>query len=302
MFDPPSDQGYGEYVELYNKGDSSVSLAGWRFTSGIRYTFPAGTNLASGGYLVLAKDLNFIKAQYGDIPAVGPYSGTLANSGERLKLVDADGNFVDGLHYERQGNWPDWTGGGGSSMELVHPDMDNSQGSAWRDSDESAKRKFHSFSHTSRYEQWNSRGSESDYKELHMFLVGDGELILDNISLKKNGNGPNILTNARKNSTRGSANDGWLCQGTHHKSYVDEQGRLHIISTGHGDNKANRIELDIPDIQRGDNVTLTFDAQWVEGKSRLIVQTWDHSVGEAFMFIKELIRSSWCSSRQGVIE
>ena len=22
MFDPPSDQGYGEYVELYNKGDS----------------------------------------------------------------------------------------------------------------------------------------------------------------------------------------------------------------------------------------------------------------------------------------
>ena len=90
MFDPP-DQGYGEYVELRQRGDSSVVLQ-VALCFRIRYTFPAGTNLASGGYLVLAKDLVHPK-QYGDIPAVGPYSGTVANSAE-AKLVD-EGNFVE---------------------------------------------------------------------------------------------------------------------------------------------------------------------------------------------------------------
>ena len=283
MIDPPSDQRHGEFIELHNKGGSPVNLSGWRFTDGVNFTFPAGTTLAAGGYMVVAQNPDQLKSIHGEIPVVGPYSGSLSNSGEVLRLVDLRGNFVDGLHYQVQGNWPDLVNGGGTSMELVHPDMDNSVGSAWRDSDESSKRITHSFSHTSTYQQWDSRGGTSDYKELHMFLTGDGEIIIDNLTLKKNGNGPNIITNVAKESTGGSANDGWLCQGTHHKSYVDAQGRLHIISTGHGDNKANRIEIDIPNISQGDNVTLSFDAQWVEGKSRLIVQTWDHSVGDAFL-------------------
>ena len=146
-----------------------------------------------------------------------------------------------------------WTGGGGSSMELVHPDMDNSQGSAWR-AVTSLPRKILVFSHTSRYEQWNSRGSESDYKEHTCFLSGWRTNPRQYFS-EKEWQWPFCIERSQKLHPRFCKR--WLAlPSTHHKSYVDEQGRLHIISTGHGDNKANRIELDIPDIQRGDNVTL----------------------------------------------
>ena len=279
MIDPPSDQVNGEYIELYNKGNQAVNLAGWHFTDGINYTFPTGTVIEPGAYLVVAGDQDRMKQIYGNIPVIGNYSGSLANTGENLSLADARGNVVDRVHYQVQGDWPDWVNGGGSSMELVNPEMDNSHGSAWRDSDESAKPEFYFFSYSSTYQEWDTAGSESDYKELHMFLTGDGEVIIDKLSLQKNGTGANIIENVDKEAVNGNGSTGWICQGTHSGSYVDNQGRLHIISTGHGDNKANRIEIDITDVNKGDNVTVSFHAKWVKGRSRLIVQSWDHSIG-----------------------
>ena len=44
-----------EFVELHNAGGKSIDLSGWRFSDGIKYTFPANTNLGPGGYLVLAE-------------------------------------------------------------------------------------------------------------------------------------------------------------------------------------------------------------------------------------------------------
>src|ERR1043166_4599590 len=38
-----------EFVELYNTGPGSVDLAGWYFSDGVNYTFPAGTSLPAGG-------------------------------------------------------------------------------------------------------------------------------------------------------------------------------------------------------------------------------------------------------------
>src|SRR5687767_325839 len=44
-----------EFVELHNPGASSVNLSGWQLTGGIRLIFAAGTKIAGGGYLVVAK-------------------------------------------------------------------------------------------------------------------------------------------------------------------------------------------------------------------------------------------------------
>ena len=38
-----------EFIELYNTGASPVSLANWRISGGVDYTFPAGTSIAAGG-------------------------------------------------------------------------------------------------------------------------------------------------------------------------------------------------------------------------------------------------------------
>lgn len=274
MVDPPTESRDGEFIELFNRSTSSVDLSGWRFTDGIDFTFPSGTTLSAGAYLVIAANENFIN--YPNL--VGQYSGSLANGGELLRLVDSWGNPADEVHYHTGGNWPELAGGQGSSLVLRHPDMDNSVASAWAASDESNKSSFKQFTISEQYLDNNRRGAASDYKELHMQAVGDAHLALRNLNLSRNGSG-NILPGSGVTlATGGSANNGWLCQGTHHASTVSN-GEFHLISTGHGDVKANRCEIDVTSIQDNDTLNFTFEARWISGKPTLNVQTWDRSFG-----------------------
>ncbi len=42
-----------EFIELYNSGPDDVDISGWYFSDGIEFTFPAGSLLRSGGYVVV---------------------------------------------------------------------------------------------------------------------------------------------------------------------------------------------------------------------------------------------------------
>ncbi len=277
MYHPPSDERSGEYIELYNRGSTAVDLSSWRFTEGVDFVFPAGTSLAAGGTLVVAADAAWIRATYGAIPVIGDFQGQLSNSGEKIRLVDAHGNLADEVDYRTGGSWPDLADGGGSSLELINPLMDNSLPSAWVGSDETNRTSLQHYSYSAPYQQLQTAGSETDYKELHLCLVGDSEVILTNIQLRQNGTGSNVITNGSRMSTNGSSATGWLAQGTHYASYMDA-GQLHLIADGHGDNRANRVEIDATGMQRGQTYEISFDARWVRGLSRLIAQTWDHSI------------------------
>ncbi len=282
MYDTPARHRRGEYVELYNRGGSSVDVSGWKFADGISFTIPSGTSIPAGGYLVVVSDSAYMAAAYGGIPMVGNFSGQLANGGELLRLEDASGNLADQVHYMPSGDWPGLADGDGSSMELRHPGMDNRISTAWADSDESQTSTMKHYSASGLYQQLNSRGDAEDYKELHLHLVGDAYVILENIQVRKNGTGTNFVTNGTAHATNGSSATGWLCQGTHWASFV-QSGQLHLICDGHGDNKANRAEIDITGISGNDQLTIEFDARWIYGRPRLIAQTWDHSVGEPFL-------------------
>ena len=119
-----------EFVELHNRGPVAVNLAGWRFTQGIDYTFPQGTVLEPGGYLVVAEDPARLKAVFA-AGALGPYSGRLANDGERLVLRDRQGDAADAVEYRSEFPWPVGREDGGS-IELIHPALDNDLGGSWR--------------------------------------------------------------------------------------------------------------------------------------------------------------------------
>ena len=57
-YNPSSSQGSDteyEFIELYNAGGSSVDVADYYF-SGITYTFPSGTSIASGAFTVIARN------------------------------------------------------------------------------------------------------------------------------------------------------------------------------------------------------------------------------------------------------
>ena len=281
MYDPPSDQLDGEFIELHNRGAVGVDVSGWRFTDGPRLTLPSGTIIPACGYLVCAANAARLRAVYGAIPVVGDFEGRLANRGELVRLVDQHDNLVDEVDYTFGGDWPELAHGSGSSLELVHPALDNRLPSAWRDSNEANKAPFKTYTVTDTYRQLNSLGGVTDYRELHLHLANDGYAIVQNIALRQGGTGSNLILNGTVQSTTGSGANGWLCQGTHATSFVNN-GQLHLIADGHGDNRANRAEIDVTGLTANTSVTLSFEARWVHGTPRLIAQTWDHTVGQAF--------------------
>ncbi len=283
MFNPPSDHRGGEYIELFNRDTEAIELSGWRFVDGVNFAFPSGTSIAAGGYLVIAADAEYVQRVYKLNNVLGNYGGELGNPGELLRLEDADGNLADEVDYRNHGDWPDWTKGGGSSMELVNPWADNRLPSAWRDSDETTKSSFRDYTATGRWRQLKTMGGATDYREFHMHLVGDSEVVLSEIEAVSSRTKKNVLTNANKMSTNNRSANGWLAQGNHGATYMSGR-ELHLISDGHGDNRPNRMEIDMSaNVRRNDDLTIKFRARWIRGNPRLIAWTWDKSVAASFL-------------------
>lgn len=140
-----------EFIELYNAGDEAVDLSGWYFSDGVSYTFPSGTSLAAGAYLVVTEDASVrtispttsVGAKYGTDTAriYGPFAGSLSNDGETIELRTANGVKVDQVDYKLGFPWPtvgdavpdDGTSpGSGHSIQLVNSEFDNDLGGSWR--------------------------------------------------------------------------------------------------------------------------------------------------------------------------
>jgi len=132
QYHPLSDNHGEEYIELHNAGVTTADLSGWRFSDGIAYTFPVGTSIAPGGYLVIGHDPATVEAVYGISGVLGPFeSGRLSNGGERVALEDAGGYLVDEVAYDDHRPWPEPPDGKGPSLELISPAFDNNSPCSW---------------------------------------------------------------------------------------------------------------------------------------------------------------------------
>jgi hypothetical protein len=74
-----------------------VDLGGWSFLEGIPFTFPAGTAMGPGEYLVIARDPTALEARFGKIDRLlGPWGAwpgsdrqaSLSNDGADLTADD----------------------------------------------------------------------------------------------------------------------------------------------------------------------------------------------------------------------
>ncbi len=122
-----------EYIELTNIGTETINLNMVRFTNGIDFTFP-DIELAPGSYCLVVKDTTAFTAKYSStLPVAGQYTGSLANDGERIEMVDAIGATIHNFRYEDA--WYDRTDGDGYSLTIVNPanpDLETwSQQTAW---------------------------------------------------------------------------------------------------------------------------------------------------------------------------
>jgi hypothetical protein len=122
-----------EFVELRNTTAAVVDLAGWKFDSGIAFTFPVGSTIAANGYLVLAADTTAFQTEYGFAP-FGAYTGGLSNSGEELRLRTAANATIEDVTYGVGFPWPTTAHGDGPSLELINPALDRNLGGSWRSS------------------------------------------------------------------------------------------------------------------------------------------------------------------------
>ena len=117
------------------------------------FTFPESTVIPGLGFTVVTANPTVFLESHPDFDSnesllLGPWSGKLSNSGERVRLVDSTGSVVDEVKYADDGDWSfrlrgplnyehegwiwsDATDGGGFSLELIQPELDNRLAQAW---------------------------------------------------------------------------------------------------------------------------------------------------------------------------
>ncbi len=125
------------FVELHNTSTlATFNLSNWRL-DGIGYTFPEGTLLPPGAYLVVAANpTEFAKLYGSSILPLGPFPGNLDNGGETLRLLQPGPNpdeetLIDIVRYDDDPPWPASADGLGPSLQLIDPSKDNWRPANW---------------------------------------------------------------------------------------------------------------------------------------------------------------------------
>ncbi|RIK82775.1 MAG: hypothetical protein DCC68_05255 [Planctomycetota bacterium] len=132
-----------EFLEVQNVRDRPLNLAGYKFSSGVEFTF-GNVTLQPGDRAVVVRNSAAFSARYGaGIVPVGQYGNVLpsldfqlANDGERIVLEGPFGNTVEDFRYAD--NWYDLTDGEGFSLVSVDPAntaANDSLAASWRTSD-----------------------------------------------------------------------------------------------------------------------------------------------------------------------
>ncbi|MCI0632545.1 MAG: lamin tail domain-containing protein, partial [Actinobacteria bacterium] len=140
-----------QFIELWNRADQTVDLTGWSLSGAVRFAFSGGTIIRAGEALVIAANLEEFRREHPDVTnVVGDWSGRLQHDSETVDLRDDLGNRRDRVSYGDGGpwndeqpadgrddrtfaaSWPTGADGEGSSLELVHPMLENGLGASWR--------------------------------------------------------------------------------------------------------------------------------------------------------------------------
>ncbi|MCL4179863.1 MAG: lamin tail domain-containing protein [Verrucomicrobia bacterium] len=287
MYNPISEDDDDEFVELHNTGGTAVSLAGWRLSDGIGFTFPQTAFIPANGFVVVGRNRDRLLLNHPTLSTnntFGDFSGSLANSGERIALtfpettVTTNNNVAvtnlihivaDEVTFGDGGQWGLWSDGGGSSLELIDPRADNRLPSNWADSDESTKSTWSTIEHSGVLDL-----GQGAINELHLLLFGSGECLVDNLEVLSG------AVNTVPNGTFESGLNSWIAQGNHVRSSLSTAGQgdsssysLHLRATAGGDNGANRVESDLTTtLSPGGSATIRGRARWLKGHPDLLLR------------------------------
>ncbi|MEO0469020.1 MAG: lamin tail domain-containing protein [Bacteroidota bacterium] len=118
-----------EFIELYNPDSIARDISGYTFEKGITYTFPDGSIIQPGEYILLAADST--NYQGNGYRVLQWQSSRLDNGGESLLLVNQIGDSIDFVKYDDTSPWDELADGKGPSLELIGPELDNALAGNW---------------------------------------------------------------------------------------------------------------------------------------------------------------------------
>lgn len=260
MYNPADNSENKEYVELYNRGAVPVDLSGCYFDVGLTYTFPPGATLPANGYVVLAGDPATVQSTYGITGVIGPYTGKLENSGERLTLSDPSGLMLDTVRYNDKSPWPKTPDGAGPSLELVDPWQPNNEPANWR-------------AHRPSQAAWQyvERTGNATSSVLYIYLLGAGECLIDDISIVPATGGQELVNNGGFEN----GNTGWAKTGNHSGSYRLTTGShsgaacMQIVATDAGGSSSNSLNCTTQPLTTGQSYKLSFWCKYINGSNQL---------------------------------
>ena len=134
MYNPPVPN--GGFIELYNASTTTTfDLSGWEIDRP-SYTFPPGSSIAPGAFLVLAQNRAAFASTYGAThPVFDTFIGNLLPDAQILTLIQpgAPDVIIDKVRYQSAAPWPTGTNGTptASSLQVLDPRQDNSRPGNW---------------------------------------------------------------------------------------------------------------------------------------------------------------------------
>ena len=119
-----------EFIGLYNPGESSYPLDSSTFTSGIKFTFPAGVSIAPKEKIYIT---SLASSSFWNDKGAAVYqweSGHLDDAGEKIQLMNIYGKVIDQVVYNNKAPWPLPTNSS-EGISLTRYDVDNHFAENW---------------------------------------------------------------------------------------------------------------------------------------------------------------------------
>ena len=127
---PRSDGKNLEFVELLNSNPFFEDISGYRLSGDIDYSFPPGTVLPGGGFVIVAKAPADFQSVHGLPRVLGSYDKNLKPRGVLRLRNRADAVLLE-IAYSNEPPWPMAADGTGHSLVLARPSFGEASPEAW---------------------------------------------------------------------------------------------------------------------------------------------------------------------------
>ena len=121
-----------EYLEIYNRSDKYLNLAGWTLVNTTTVMSMASYQLGPGEYLILCDDSSAAALEgFGQVYAFESFSA-LSNDGDDLHLYNASADLIDEVIYTLDWYHDTSKDEGGYSIERINPELPCSNIDNWK--------------------------------------------------------------------------------------------------------------------------------------------------------------------------